>query len=98
MAMLDIVNNGAETIIFKPEKMIGRVGLRSLSYYKLGKVYYNKNLSKYYRFESTETLCEYFNEFVNTLKKDREQVEQKGSYPWLDSSDERKYMKDQEIY
>ena len=31
------------------------------------------------------------------LKKDREQLEQKESYPWLDSNDERKYMTDQEI-
>ena len=31
------------------------------------------------------------------LKNDREQLEQKESYPWLDSSDERKYMTDQEI-
>ena len=41
--------------------------------------------------------CEYFNKFINTLKKDRKQVEQKESYPWLDSRDERKYVKDQEI-
>ena len=34
-AMLDIVNNGAETIIFKPEEMIGIVDLRSLGYYKI---------------------------------------------------------------
>ena len=31
------------------------------------------------------------------LKKEREQIDPKGSYPWLDSSDERKYMTDQEI-
>ena len=36
-AMLDIVNNGTETIIFKPEKMIGIVDLRSLGYYKIVK-------------------------------------------------------------
>ena len=34
-AVLDIVNNGTETIIFKPEEMIGIVDLRSLSYYKI---------------------------------------------------------------
>ena len=39
----------------------------------------------------------YFNNFINTSKKDREQLEQKESYPWLDSSDERKYMTDQKI-
>ena len=41
-ATLDIVNNSAETIIFKPEDMIGIVDLRSLGYYKVSKVYYNK--------------------------------------------------------
>ena len=36
-------------------------------------------------------------EFVNTLKKEKEQKELEEHYPWLDSSDERKYMTDQEI-
>ena len=34
-AITDIVNNGTETIIFKPEEMIGIVDLRSLGYYKI---------------------------------------------------------------
>ena len=34
-AILDVVNNGTETMIFKPEEMLGRVDLRSLSYYKI---------------------------------------------------------------
>ena len=75
--MLDIVNNGTETKIFKPEEMIGRVDLRSLGYYKIKQGILQQNLSKYYRFQRAETLCEYFNKFINTLKKDREQVEQK---------------------
>ena len=33
--ILDIVNNGTETIIFRPEKMIGIVDLRLLGYYKI---------------------------------------------------------------
>ena len=33
-AILDIVNNGTKTIIFKSEEMIGIVVLRSLGYYK----------------------------------------------------------------
>ena len=52
------------------------------------------NLSKYYIFVKMDTLCEYFNKFINTLKKEREQEETKGNYPWLDPSDERKYMTD----
>ena len=69
--MLDIVNNGAETIFFKPEEMIGIVDLRSLGYYKIKPGIIQQILSKYYRFERAETLCEYFNKFINTLKKDR---------------------------
>ena len=34
-AILDIVNNGTETIIFKLEEMLGIVDLRSLGYYKI---------------------------------------------------------------
>ena len=33
--MLDVVNKGIETTIFKPERMIGVVDLRSLGYYKI---------------------------------------------------------------
>ena len=31
------------------------------------------------------------------LEKEREQIEPEEKYPWLDPSDERKYMTDQEI-
>ena len=95
-AILDIINNGTETITFKLEGMIGIVDLRLLGYYKIKQDILQQNLSKYYEFERAETLCEYFNKFVNTLKK-REQKEQGESYPWLDSNDERKYMTDCEI-
>ena len=56
-----------------------------------------QNLSKYYRFQRADTLCDYFNKFVNTLKREREQKELEENYPWLDFSEERKYMTDQEI-
>ena len=49
--------------------MIGIVDLRSLGYYKIKQSILQQNLSKYYRFERAETLCEYFNKFVNTLKR-----------------------------
>ena len=96
-AILDIVNNGTETIISKPEEMIGIVDLRSLGYYKIKQGISQQNLSKYYRFERAETLCKYFNKFINMLKKEREQTQSEEKYPWLDSSDKRKYMTDQEI-
>ena len=96
-AILYIVNNGIETIIFKPEEMIGIVDLRSLGYYKIKQGILLQNLSKYYRFERADTLCEYFNKFVNMLKREREQKEPEKNYPWLDSSDEREYMTDHKI-
>ena len=34
-AILDIVNNGTETILFKPEEMIGIVDFRPLGSYKI---------------------------------------------------------------
>ena len=97
MATLDIVNNGSDTILFKPEEMLGIVDLISLGYYKIKHGFLQQSLSMYYKFERAGTLCEHFNKFINTLKKEREQKELKESYPWLDPSDERKYMTDKEI-
>ena len=34
-AILDITHKGTDTMIFKPEKMIGIIDLRSLGYYKI---------------------------------------------------------------
>ena len=56
-----------------------------------------QNLSRYYRFEKAEKLCEYFNKFVNILKKEREQSLPDDKYPWLDSVDEWRHMTDREI-
>ena len=60
-------------MIFKPGEMIGIIDLRYLGYYKIKQGILQQNLSRYYRFERAEKLCEYFNKFVNTLKKEREQ-------------------------
>ena len=91
------MNNGVETIIFKPEEMLGIVDLISLGYYKIKQGILQQNLSKYYRFERADTLSEHFNKFTNTLKREREQKKLEESSPWLDPSDERKHMTDQEI-
>ena len=97
MAVLDIVNNSTETMVFRPEEMLGIVDLRSLGYYKIKQGILQHNLNKYYRFERAEKLCEYFNKFVDTLKKEREQKLPEENYPWLDPSDKGKYMTDREI-
>ena len=87
-AILDIVNKGKDTMIFKPEEMIGIIDWRLLGYYKIKQGILQQNLSRYYRFEKAEKLCEYFNKFVNTLKKEREQELPEDKYPWLDPDDE----------
>ena len=95
--VLDIVNKGKDTMIFKPGEMIGIIDLRSLGYYKIKQGILQQNLNRYYRFEQAVKLCEYFNNFVNTLKKEREQKSQKDNYPWLDPDDDRRHMTDREI-
>ena len=96
-AVLDIVNKGKDTMIFKPGDMKGVIDLRSLGYYKIKQGILQQNLSRYYRFEKAEKLCEYFNTFVNTLKKEREQESLEDRYPWLDLEDDRRHMTDREI-
>ena len=89
-AVLDINNTGKETMFLKPREMIGIVDIRSLEYYKIKQGILQQNLSRYYRFEEATKLCEYFNKFVDTLKKEREQTTPTDKYPWLDAGDERK--------
>ena len=96
-AILDIMNKGEDTMILKPEEMIGIIDLRSPGYYKIKQGILQQNLSRYYRFKKVEKLCEYFNKFVNTLQKEREQKSPTDKYPWLDPDDERKHMTDREI-
>ena len=73
MAVLNIVNKGTETMIFRLEEMLGIVDLRSLGCYKIKQGILQQNLSRYYKFERAEKNCKYFNKFVNTLKKGRQQ-------------------------
>ena len=83
-------------MIFETKQMLGILDLRSLGYYKIKQGALQQNLSKCYHFESPEKLCEEFNAIVNERKEKEKEVE-KDEYPWLDDSDERKYMTDKEI-
>ena len=87
-AVLDIMNRGTETMIFKPEEMLRIVDLRLLGYYKIKQGILQQNLSRYYTFEREEKLWKYFNKFVNMLKKEREQKLPEEYYLWLDQDDE----------
>ena len=90
--ILNTVNIGKETMIFKLEEMIGIIDLRLLGYHKIKQGILQQNLSKYYRFEKAEQLCEYFDKFVNTLKKEREQKSLEDKYPCLDPDDDQRHM------
>ena len=83
IAILDLANNSTETVIFKPEEKIGIVDLRLLDYYQIKQGISQQNLSKYYRLERTDTLCEYFNKFVNMLKREREQKKTRRKLPMV---------------
>ena len=95
--VLDIKNAGKDTMIFRPKEMIGIVDIRSLGHYKIKQGILQQNLSRHYRFEDAKKLSEYFNKFVNTFKKDREQTIPIDKCPWLDPEDKRRNMKDREI-
>ena len=94
--MFDITNSNLETLILNPKEVIGILDLRSLGYYKIKQGVIQQNMSRYYKFESAEKVCTQFNNLINTLKKEQS-LDMGEKYPWLDDSDERKYMSDREI-
>ena len=97
VAMLDMINNSSlETLILNPREVLGILDLRSLGYYKIKQGAIQQKLSKYYEFESADKVCTQFNNLINTLRKEQS-LDTGEKYPWLDDSDERKYMSDREI-
>ena len=79
-------------------KMLGIVDLRSLGYYKIKQGVLQQNLSCMYHFEPVSKVCDQFNRLMNTLKREEEEGTcNTDKYPWLDDSNERKYMTDREI-
>ena len=94
-ASLEVINDAQETVIFDPNNMIDILDLRSLGYYKIRQGVLQQTLSKCYHFESADRQCEEFNTLVNELKNKKILDQEK--YPWLEDSDERKYMTDREI-
>ena len=58
-AILDIVYKGANTMIFRPEEMVGIKDLRMLGFYKIKQGILQQNLSRYYSFEEAGKFCEY---------------------------------------
>ena len=90
-AMLDITNNTRETVIFNKKTTISILDLRSLGYYKIKQGVLQQNLNKYYQFEEADKVCVEFNKMVEAIRQD-EKSDRRQKYPWLDDTDERKYM------
>ena len=77
IAMLDITNSSIDTVIFDPKEMLGILDLRSLGYYKTKQGILQQNLSKYYRFELADILCEQFNKFINIKERKKRRDKRK---------------------
>ena len=95
-ATFKVKNDTHETVTFNPTQMLGIIDLRSLGYYKIKQGVLQQNLSHIYHFESAHKVCDQFNRLINMLRKE-ERMENTERYPWLDDSNERKYMSDREI-
>ena len=54
--------------------MLGILELRSVGYYKIKQGISQQNLSRYYKFESADILCEQFNKFISLFKKGKEKT------------------------
>ena len=91
-AVFDIKNAGKDAMILNPKEMIGIVDIRPLGYYKIKQGILQQN-----RFEEAGKLCKYFNKFIDTLKKDREQTTSVDKYPWLSPDDKKRNMTDRDI-
>ena len=95
--MFKVTNSTQDTVTFDPKEMLGIIDLRTLGcYYKIKQGVLQQNLSCMHHFESANTVCDQFKRLINTLRKE-EETSGTDKYPWLDDSDERKYVMDREI-
>ena len=70
LVMSDIMNSSSEIVILNPKETRGVLDLRSLGFYKIQQGVLQQNLSKFYNFESSENVCNQFNNLINTLKRE----------------------------
>ena len=94
-AMLKITNKMHETVTFGRTEMMGIVDLRSLGFYKIKQEVLQEHLGRHYHFELADDICHQYNRFMNIMRKEEENSE--GKFPWLEDTDEKKYMTDREI-
>ena len=95
-ATFKVKNDTHEMVTFDPTQMLGIIDLRSLGYCKIKQDVLQQNLNRIYHFESAHKVCDQFNRLIDTLRKEKS-LEGTEKYPWLDDSDERKYMMDKEV-
>ena len=93
--VLKITNKTHKTVTFGRTEMIGIVDLRSLGFCKIKQVVLQEHLGRHYHFELANDVCNQYNRFVNLIRK--EEVNSEGKFPWLEDTNERKYMMDREI-
>ena len=93
-AVLKITNKTHETVTFGRTEMMGIVDLRSLGFYKIKQEVLQEHLGRHYHFELVDDVCDQYNRFMNLMRKEEENSE--GKFPWVEDTDERKYMTDRE--
>ena len=93
--VLKITNKTHKTVTFGQTEMIGVVYLRSLGFYKIKQEVLQEHLGRHYHFKLADDICNQYNRFMNLMRKEVESS--KGKFPWLEDTNERKYMTDREI-
>ena len=94
-AVLKITNKTHESITFDRTKMMGIIDLRSLGFYKIKQEVLQEHLGRHYHFELADDVIHQYNRFINLMRKEEENSEEK--FLWLEDTDKRKYMTDKEI-
>ena len=94
-AVYKITNKMCKTFTFDKMEMMGVVDLRSIGFYKIKQEVLQEHLNRHYHFELADDVCDQYNRLINLMRKEEENSE--GKFPWLDDTDERKYMTDREI-
>ena len=92
---MKITNKTHKTVTFNRTEMMGILDLRSLGFYKIKQEVLQEHVGRYYHFELADDVCDQYNRFVNLIRKEEGNSENK--FLWLDDMDKRKYMMDREI-
>ena len=78
-AVFKITNNTHKTVTFEWTEIIGVIDLGSLGFYKIKQEVLQEHLGKHYHFELADDLCNQYNRFMNLMRKEEENSEEKYS-------------------